>query len=246
MILAKEQRIGAIIIISIAFIAWFVVAFWPQDEQQAIEVTDQQPKKYRTWEERKDSMKRADSLRYAAWTKEREQRYDSFKLANSIGRQNFYDSIRIADSLWRDSMGIKYVKRIKKDTVLDLNHTDTAQLQLIRGIGSYSARRIVSYGKQLGGYCHPIQLTDSALGNLHLDTLLTHFIADTSAIQKIAVNSCSVERLRQHPYLRYSQAKAIYSLRRKMVKLNSINDLLQLHELDPKDIERLKPYLSFQ
>jgi len=249
--LAKEQRIGAAIVLGIAFIGWFVVALWP-DRQPVIPEIQEQPKK--TWEQRKDSMRHADSLRYAQWTAEREQRYDSFRLADSVRRaewkrirQQQFDSFRLADSLWRDSVGWRHVARHeKKDTILDLNHCDTTELQYIRGIGRYTAIQIIKYREQLGGYYSPLQLTDEPFARLCLDTLLAHFTADTTAIQRISVNSASIERLRRHPYLRYSQAKAIYTLRRQRVTLHSVNDLRTLPELSDSALVRLTPYLSFE
>ena len=212
MILAKEQRIAATILFGIALIAWIIVAIHPERQPE-----EQKKPHKKSWEERKDSIRIADSLRYVQWKEEREQRYDSFRMADSmrheawkIERQQRWDSMRIADSLWRDSVGWRYVKREKKDTVLDLNHCDTTELQYIRGIGRYTAVQIVQYRERLGGFYSPQQLTDEVFGKLSLDTLLYHFMVDTAAIQRIPVNSCSIDRLQHHPYLRYSQAKAIY------------------------------------
>lgn len=248
MILSREQCIGASILFGIALLAWIIASVWPFSTPSETPA----PKRYRTWEERKDSMKRADSVRYAQWAAEREQRYDSFRVADSIRRaewkrirQHQYDSFRIADSLWRDSMGWHYTKRIKKDTILDLNHCDTTDLMLIRGIGIYTARQIIRYREQLGGYYSPSQLSDEPFAKCHLDTLLNSFTADTTAIQRIHVNSCSVERLQKHPYIRYHQAKAIYTMRRERKTLHSAEDLLPLHELSEEDLQRITPYLSF-
>ena len=249
MILSREQRIGATILFGITLIVWFVAALWPNFVGQP-----EPPKKhYRTWEERKDSMKRADSLRYAQWAAEREQRYDSFRLADSLRRaewkrirQQQYDSFRLADSLWRDSVGWRYTKHVKKDTILDLNRCDTTDLQYIRGIGHYTALQIIRYREQLGGFYSPEQLKDEALSRLHLDTLLAHFTADTADITTISVNTCSLDRLQRHPYLRYKQAKSIYTLRRQRVHLNGADDLRTLPELSDSLIIRLLPYLSFE
>lgn len=249
-ILAKEQRIGALILFGIFFIIWLTVALWPSKDPEL--QAPQEPVK-RTWEQRKDSMRRVDSLRYAQWSKEREQRYDSFRLADSVRRdewkrerQQTYDSFRIADSLWRDSVGWHYARHMKKDTILDLNHTDTAELQFIRGIGRFTAIQIIQYREQLGGYSSPTQLTDEALSKLRLDTLLHHFTADSKVVQTIPVNSSSVERLQRHPYIRYQQAKAIYTLRRKRTRLNGLEDIKELSEFNETELERLAPYLSFE
>lgn len=247
MILAKEQRIAAAILFGIALISWVVVAVWPSRQPE-------EPKKphKKSWEERKDSIRIADSLRYVQWKEEREQRYDSFRMADSmrheawkIERQARWDSMRVADSLWRDSVGWRYAKKVKKDTILDLNHCDTTELQLIRGIGRYTAVQIIQYRERLGGYYSPEQLKDEALGKFSLDTLLYHFIVDTAAIQRIPINTCPIERLQRHPYIRFEQAKAIYNLRRKSTRLNSIEDFRSLPEMREDEVKRVAPYLSF-
>ena len=199
-------------------------------------------------------MRRTDSLRYAQWAAEREQRYDSFRVADSLRRaewkterQQIWDSMRIADSLWRDSVGWRYTaKYVKKDTILDLNHCDTAELQYIRGIGRYTAVQIVQYRERLGGFYSPAQLTDEALQKCRLDTLLSHFTADAKDIRCIDINRCNIEMLQRHPYLRYEQAKAIYNLRRKQLRLTSLDDLRALPELSDSDLQRIAPYLCFE
>ena len=261
-ILAREQRIGAIILFVLALAGWLFVAIW-QSNHPDTTPPDKPAKK--SWAERKDSIRLADSLRFVQWKEEREARYDSFFMADSlrheqwkierqarwdsmrIERQSRWDSMRIADSLWRDSVGIPYfTPRIKKDTILDLNHCDTAELQLIRGIGRYTAVQIVMYREKLGGYYSPEQLTDEPFAKLSLDTLLHHFTANSSDVQLLRINSLTAEALARHPYLRYEQAKAIYTLRRKHVRLNTINDLRALPELPDSTLSRLAPYLSFE
>jgi DNA uptake protein ComE-like DNA-binding protein len=251
MILAKEQRRAAILLFSIALVGWFIVAVWPS-RQKDLPEPQPGPQK-RSWEARKDSMRRADSLRYAQWAAEREQRYDSFRVADSLRRaewkterQQKWDSIRVADSLWRDSVGIPFIPRFKKDTVLDLNHCDTTELQYIRGIGRYTAIQIVQYRKRLGGFYSPAQLTDEVFGKLSLDTLLHHFTADPKDITPLRINSCDISTLQRHPYIRYEQAKAIYNLRRKQLRLTSLNDLRALPELSDSSLHRLAPYLLFE
>ena len=254
MLFAKEQRIGASILCGIALVAWLVVAIWPSlnEESPLQEPSPVAPKK--SWEERKDSIRQADSMRYAQWAAEREQRYDSFHMADSIRRAEWKkerlkwrDSARVADSLWLDSVGIAYfTPRVKKDTVLDLNHCDTAELMLIRGIGRYTAVQIVRYREHLGGYYSTLQLTDEVFEKLSLDTLLCHFTADTTAIRHLRINTCSAQHLARHPYLRYEQAKAIYDLRRKRVRISSLDELRGLPQLTDDDLRRLKPYISFE
>ena len=250
-ILAREQRIGAIVLFGIALAVWLVVAFWRS--HQATNMPEPDTDKPSSWEQRKDSIRRADSLRYAQWAAEREQRYDSFRTADAQRRkawkqerQAYWDSCRLADSLWRDSVGWRYPKHIKKDTTLDLNRCDTAELQLIRGIGRYTAVQIVKYREQLGGFYSPEQLKDEALKHLHLDSILYHFTASPKDVRTLLVNTYNTESLARHPYLRYKQAKAVYELRRKRIRIHSIEELRGLEEFTEEDLIRLSPYLSFE
>ena len=248
MILSREQRIGAAILFGIALVVWIAMAVWPSSQP---EKTDSPKKK--SWAERRDSIRLEDSMRYVQWKEERERQYDSVKLALKhrheewkAERQQLLDSMHVADSIWRDSVGWNFVKQVKKDTILDLNRCDTTELQYIRGIGHYKAVQIVRYRELLGGYCSPEQLKDEYFAKLRLDTLLSHFTADTTDVHTIPVNSCSLDRLKRHPYLRYSQAKAIYTLRRQRVRLHSIEELQALPELTDSLLLRIAPYLSFE
>lgn len=252
MLLAREQRIAAAILLGLALLVWFAMALWPSSEESAKANAKANAKT--PWPQRRDSIRVADSLRFEQWKADREARYDSFFIADSIRhaqwraeRQARWDSMRIADSLWRDSVGFpSYTPRIKKDTILDLNHCDTTQLLLIRGIGRATALQIVDYRNRLGGFYSPVQLTDSPFVSRSLDTLLHHFTADTAAIHPLRLNYCSAQQLARHPYLRYEQAKAIYDLRRRRLHLSSISDLTSLPQLTPADLQRLAPYLSFE
>ena len=260
MILAPEQRKAGAVLFGLTLVVWLVMALWPVQDDEAEKKPTKKP-----WAERRDSIRLADSMRFVQWKADREARYDSFFIADSIRheqwkverqakwdsmrveRQAKWDSMRKADSVWRDSVGMKYfAPRVKKDTVLDLNHCDTAELQLIRGIGRYTAVQIVRYRERLGGFYSPEQLKDEVFGKLSLDTLLYRFTADVEAVQRMDVNKCSIDRMQRHPYIRYEQAKAIYTLRRKKVRLESIEDLRALPELTEEELVRMAPYLSFE
>ena len=248
MILAPEQRKAGAILLGLALVAWLMMAVWPVQEDEEEKKPTKKP-----WAERRDSIRLADSMRFVQWKADREAKYDSFFMADSIRHEQWkverlakWDSMRKADSLWRDSVGIPFIPRVKKDTILDLNHCDTAELQLIRGIGRYTASQIVQYRERLGGFYSPEQLKDEVFGKLSLDTLLYRFTADVDAVQLIDVNQCSIDRLQRHPYIRYEQAKAIYTLRRKKVRLESIEDLRALPEMTEEDLRRAAPYLRFE
>ena len=134
----------------------------------------------------------------------------------------------------------------KKDTILNLRTADTTELKMIRGIGSYRAKQIVRYREQLGGFVSVEQLLEvKGMEDLASDSILQHFVLDSVTVQQMNVNQAGVQRLAQHPYLRFEQAKALYELRRKKIRLHSIQDLEAIECIDAKTLEKIAPYLNF-
>ena len=136
-------------------------------------------------------------------------------------------------------------KSEKKDTILNIRTVDTTELKMIRGIGSYRARQIVRYREQLGGFVRVDQVLEAQGMAQVADSVLSSFVLDSGVVNTMNVNKVSVQRLSKHPYLRFEQAKAIYELRRKYVRLDSIEQLYELDCLSEETIQKLTPYLNF-
>jgi len=160
------------------------------------------------------------------------------------------DSLRhVADSLRRDSIYSSRGYIVKRDTIIELNSADTTTLQYIRGIGIYTAKAIIYYRNQLGGYVSPQQIREIKQlqdYKVNFDSIVPHLRAETDSVARLRVNYVGVERLQRHPYLSFTQAKAIYELRRNKFYLKSIDDLRGLNCLTDEDIRRIEPYLSFE
>ena len=169
-----------------------------------------------------------------------------YVVIDTLAIDRWCDSVRMAaDSVPR------YVSH-KRDTILNLRTADTTELKMIKGIGSYRAKQIIRYREQLGGFVSVEQLREvKALqpllkDSLSTDSLLSHFFIDSVRVVPLKVNSIHVERLQRHPYLSFEQARAIYELRRKKIHLKHLNQLRTLDCLTEQDIQRLRPYLSFE
>lgn len=150
-----------------------------------------------------------------------------------------------SDTLSADSIP-RMIFPIKKDTVIELNSADTAELQYIRGVGRYTALQIIIYREQLGGYHDAGQLREISSISERIDSILPHFFVDTTLIEPMPVNHSTVRRLQRHPYLSFTQAKALYDFRREQFKLKNIEQLSSLDEFTAEDLRRLQPYLSFE
>ncbi len=171
---------------------------------------------------------------------------------DTMAVKQYRDSVRKSriDTTQSDSVP-RYISP-KRDTVLNLRTADTTELKLIRGIGSYRAKQIVRYRKELGGFVNTEQLREiKALqplltDSLQADSLLSHFWIDSIIIVPLQVNSCRAETLERHPYLSFEQAKAVYELRRKKIRLESIEQLRRLDCFTEEELRRVEPYLSFE
>ena len=130
---------------------------------------------------------------------------------------------------------------------VELNSADTTELKKIRGIGSGYAKGIVAYRNLLGGYISTEQLLEVRNMTPEAFAKIEPFVfVDTLKIRKIDVNKASIDKLRNHPYLNFYNARAILEYRQNNRKINSPNELRGLYELPEDVLEKMLPYLEFR
>lgn len=137
---------------------------------------------------------------------------------------------------------LRYPVKIKAGEHITLNHADTSMLRRVPGIGSAWARRIIAYGKRLGGYTSTNQLLE--LEDFPKEAI-PYFVIANVATRKIDINTLSLNQLKKHPYINFYQARAITDYRRLKGPITSLDQLRLLKEFTPNDINRLKPYIDF-
>ena len=165
--------------------------------------------------------------------------------ASSAGKEeaSSVDGRTVAVDRNEATVRVGYPVKLKAGEHVVLNVADTTALKQVPGIGSYYARRIASYGKQLGGYVSAEQLLE--IEGFPEDAL-PYFQVAVGNIHKLNVNTLSLSKLRQHPYLNFYQARAICDYRRLKGPLHSLDDLKMLPEFPADVIARLRPYVSFE
>lgn len=164
----------------------------------------------------------------------------SYLEANEANRQ-----IVIVDSLSSNQKQYKY--EIKKDSVyLDLNNSDTLDLQEVRGVGKVRARNIYKYGQKLGGYISVEQLKEVySIDSATFEQIKPHFYAGKTEIKKINVNSDDPKYLARHPYIDFALAKAFIRFRKKYEKdFTKIEDIKLVHLMDEETYNKLRPYIK--
>lgn len=144
-----------------------------------------------------------------------------------------------------DSSGNRIIAPYKYPvgTIIDLNRADTTELKKIPGIGSGIARLITSYRQRLGGFYRIEQLQD-----IHLDyhPLQSWFHIDSKDIRLINLNRTGIERLRNHPYINFYQAKAFVEYRKKKGALQNLKPFALYEEFSEADLERISHYICFE
>lgn len=135
----------------------------------------------------------------------------------------------------------------RTDVIVELNSADTSLLMQVKGIGRWYAKSIVRFRQSTGGFVSVDQLSEIyGMKADALERIRPFCSVNQLLVQKIKVNVASVERLKSHPYIGFYRAKAIYELRRKKGKLLDMNELKVLQELSSEDLNKIKPYLSFE
>jgi DNA uptake protein ComE-like DNA-binding protein len=131
------------------------------------------------------------------------------------------------------------------NTILELNTIDSLELISINGIGPFYASQIINYRNKLGGFYKREQLME--IWKMKEETyqiLMESLIIDTSTLQKIHFNTVSFEKLKNHPYLSYSQANSIVKMRTQLGRFDSIISIKKSKLINDDTFLRVRPYLS--
>lgn len=155
--------------------------------------------------------------------------------------------VQIKNSLKGGEREINEKNTSKQAFVLDINLADSAAWESLRGIGPKLASRIVHFRERLGGFYSIAQvgetygLPDSTFQKIKSQLKISnHFI-----LKQIDVNSVGVNELKQHPYIRYNNARLIVAFREAHGKYKQASDFASIIGLDSVFLNKAGPYLSF-
>jgi len=132
---------------------------------------------------------------------------------------------------------------------VELNTADTLELTTIRGIGPAFARSIVKYREALGGFHSLDQLNEVYILQDKpeaVEALKEFLILDTSAVRKIPINTCTVEELAAHPYLRWKLAKPLFAYRTQHGAFKKLEEIRGCVLIDEALFRKLAPYISLE
>ncbi len=137
----------------------------------------------------------------------------------------------------------EHQEKLPEGATLDLNSADTTMLKQVPGIGSYYARKIVSYRERLGGFISTSQISE--IDGLPAGVSRWFTLEHKTNVKKLRINHADFKELVRHPYLSYEQTKAIANHVRQYGPIHSLQELRLYREFSSADLERLAPYLRF-
>ncbi|WP_422083960.1 ComEA family DNA-binding protein [Ulvibacterium sp.] len=130
--------------------------------------------------------------------------------------------------------------------IKDLNKATIEELQSIHGIGDKLSRRIVKFRDRLGGFLVNEQLYDVYGLEPHVVKMaLKNFrVIEKPDIQKININTASLEEMAQLVYFRKEIAQRIMEYRSLNGGISSFDELTKIEDFPSDKIERIKLYLT--
>ena len=164
-------------------------------------------------------------------------------------------SVKTEDNRWNidsllvpvNSDKLEYVKKTYiPDFKIEINSADTSEWMLLKGIGTVLSNRIVNYRKKLGGFVSFNQLLEVyGIKQEVIDNNRNLMQIDSTQIIPININTSSIGKLREHPYLDFYKAQAIIE-QRKIKNFTNVEEVLKLEPFSNVDWNILRFYLSVE
>jgi competence protein ComEA len=173
-----------------------------------------------------------------------------FKTRSGYSAKSAYNfaTAKKTDSFFRESplnAEPGFERTAKKFVITDINLADSIGWSRLPGIGAKLASRITHFREKLGGFYHMDQVGETfGLPDSTFQKIKPFLRLNAVSLNQIDLNSATREVLQSHPYIRWQIAKAIIDYRAQHGTFQSVDELLQLAQMDAVKFEKLKPYLT--
>ncbi|HIG32636.1 MAG TPA: helix-hairpin-helix domain-containing protein [Flavobacteriales bacterium] len=129
--------------------------------------------------------------------------------------------------------------------IIELNQADSLDLISVKGIGSFYAKQILKYRNELGGFYSFSQFSEIwGLEKLDVEKIKLLTTIDTLLISNININTATIEKLRNHPYLNYKQAKMIVNYREQHGNYHQLKDICEIKPISLELFRKIAPYFQ--
>jgi competence protein ComEA len=136
-------------------------------------------------------------------------------------------------------------ERNKEVLKIDLNTADSIQLLTVKGIGPILTHRILYMRKMLTGFISKDQLRDIyGIDHEKFEFIKNQVFVSKKHIQRLDINSSSVDDLKKNPYIRYKLATVIVNYRLVHGVFQGIEELKNIQVIDNAAYQKMAPYLE--
>ena len=179
-------------------------------------------------------------------------------------KENFDNIEKLSSALLKDTSSLskstpyqpdssKKKNRIVEDVMsgkhedIEINSADSATFSRLPRIRPFIAGRIIKFRKLLGGFYTKEQLKEVYGLDEDVYSGFEYCLkVNPALIHKIRINSCSLDELKHHPYIKYKLAKEILKYRDKDAQFASPESFKRFLDLDDETISKISPYISFE
>jgi competence ComEA-like helix-hairpin-helix protein len=128
---------------------------------------------------------------------------------------------------------------------VDINTADIENLKSIPGIGDFYAKKIIEYREELGGYTDTKQLLEIwKFDDEKYEQVSESIILSEGNIKPIDINTCTIDELKNHPYISYKVANSIVKMRMANGNYSTVEDILESKLIDQELFLKIKNYLK--
>jgi competence protein ComEA len=134
----------------------------------------------------------------------------------------------------------------KTRSIIDLSTADSSTLESLPGIGPALSRRIIQFRNRCGGFYSLDQLAEVyGLQDSVYQVIRPMVLLSPVPVRKMPVNELSIDSLAVHPYISYSEARAIVKYRQQHGPFANESELLRVELLSETWLRKVGPYLQF-
>lgn len=128
---------------------------------------------------------------------------------------------------------------------IELNTSDSATLVRLYGIGPTLAHKIIEKRKALGGFVKHEQLMEVyRLSDTIYNMLRERVTINISSVNRLKLNTATLDELKAHPYIGEKVAKNIIMLREGLQRFNDIDQLRQVPLMNEEIYRKIAPYFT--
>ena len=230
---SKKERRGIYLLTVIAMLLWILPVFFAAEKppEEILEITPLQLS-----QAKKLLIQKRDSFAY-------QRKYRPY-----YPKSAYQDRQRLPSQYGYQEKNTAPPRQERKPILINLNEADSVMLEALPGIGERLSARIIKYRDRLGGFHDVAQLKEVyGLQDTVLKVLASRvFVPINGSLTKLAVNKCSYADFRHHPYMGHAFAKSLVAFRQTHGEIKTLEDLYQLVAVKKEEIDRMKPYFSFE